>query len=177
MSRQYPDEIAGPYEAPPVTFEDRDGREIVVKRYAGGIEPLVEMYRTFNPEDRAQGIPPMNEPQIRDWLEKLLNKDFVNVVAWHEDTPIGHAMLVSDERNVSELAIFVIREYQNTGIGTGLIEALLGAGREDGIEYVWLTVERWNKPATVLYRKVGFVPTDDGSFELEMAARLTDEAE
>ena len=177
MSRQYPNEIAGPYEAPPVTFEDREGREIAVRRYNEGIEPLIEMYHKFNPEDRAQGIPPTDEPQIRNWLEKLLNEDFVNVVAWHDDMPIGHAMLVSDEQNASELAIFVLREYQDAGIGTGLIEALLGAGREDRIKYVWLTVERWNKPATALYRKVGFVPTDDGSFELEMAAKLTDETE
>jgi GNAT superfamily N-acetyltransferase len=177
MSREYPDEIAGPYELPPVTFEDRNGREIEVRRYDGGPDTLVEMYRAFDPEDRAQGIPPMDETQIRNWLEKLLDEEFVNLVAWHDGSPIGHAMLVPDDEGASELAIFVLREYQDAGIGTGLIEALLGAGRGDGIEHVWLTVERWNKPAIALYRKVGFVPTNDGSFELEMAAELIDKAE
>lgn len=172
MSREYPDEIVGPYEAPPFTFEDREGRQIEVNRYDGGVEPLLEMYRRFDPEDRAQGIPPTEEAQIRDWLENVLSDDCVNVVAWHQGDPIGHGMLVSDRQDASELAIFVLGEYQNAGIGTNLIEGLLGAGREDGIEFVWLTVERWNKPATALYRKVGFVRTEDGSFELEMAARL-----
>lgn len=172
MNREYPDEIAGPYEAPPFTFEDREGREIEVKRYDGGVDPLLEMYRRFDPEDRAQGIPPTEDAQIRDWLENVLADDCVNVVAWHQGGPIGHGMLVSDRHDASELAIFVLGEYQNAAIGTNLIEGLLGAGREDGIEHVWLTVERWNKPATALYRKVGFVPTEDGSFELEMAARL-----
>lgn len=173
MTREYPDKIAGPYDAPPKEFEDGTGRQIEIRRYDGGVDILVEMYLSFDPEDRAQGIPPTNEKNIRNWLEKLLADECVNVVAWHDDRPIGHAILVPDGSEASELAIFVLREYQNAGIGTKLIKRLLGAGREEEIEHVWLTVERWNKPATVLYRNVGFAPTDDGSFELEMAATLS----
>jgi GNAT superfamily N-acetyltransferase len=176
MTREYPDDVAGPYEAPPYEFEDREGRLIEVERHDAGIEPLIRMYCSFDPEDRAQGIPPTNEEQIRTWLETLVEADALNVVAWHGEDPIGHAMLVPDNDRSFELAIFVLKEYQNAGIGTGLIEGLLGAGRENGVERVWLSVERWNEPATALYRKVGFRPTDDGSFELEMSARLTPEA-
>jgi ribosomal protein S18 acetylase RimI-like enzyme len=177
MTREYPDEVAGPYDAPPYEFEDQDGRRIEIRRYEEGIEPLFEMYRKFNPEDRAQGIPPANEPQIRNWLEHLIDADCVNVVADHDDDPVGHAILVPDGEEAFELAIFVLREYQGAGIGTELIEGLLGAGREEGIDRVWLTVERWNTAATALYRKVGFVSTENGSFELEMAARLLDTEE
>jgi GNAT superfamily N-acetyltransferase len=172
MSREYPDEVAGPYDPPPREFEDQEGRRITIQRYDDGIETLVEMYREFNPEDRAQGIPPAKEPQIRAWLEGLLEEDCVNVIARDDGGPVGHAILVPDGESASELAIFVLREYQGAGIGTELIERLLGAGREEGIERVWLTVERWNSPAIALYRKVGFVSTDNGNFELEMAARL-----
>jgi ribosomal protein S18 acetylase RimI-like enzyme len=175
MSREYPDEVAGPYEAPPRTFEDRDGREIEIREYDGDPEPLVEMYLEFDPEDRAQGIPPTDENGIRKWLDTLLADECVNVVAYH-DGPVGHALLVPDRHDASELAIFVLRAYQNAGIGTQLIETLLGAGREDGLDKVWLTVERWNSPAIALYRKVGFEPCDDGGFELEMAARLDGDA-
>lgn len=174
MTREYPEEIAGPYDPPPREFEDQEGRRITVRRYDDGLETLVEMYREFNPEDRAQGIPPAKEPQIRTWLEELLSADCVNVVAWHEDRPTGHAILVPDGEGASELAIFVLREYQGAGIGTELLESLLGAGRKKGIGHVWLTVERWNSPAVALYQKVGFVSTENGNFELEMAARLTD---
>jgi len=177
MTREYPDETAGPYGAPPRSFTDREGREIEVIRYEEGVEPLLGMYEQFDPEDRAQGIPPTKTAQIRSWLQQVLVEDCINVVAWCDGEPIGHAMLVPDGGGASELAIFVLGPYQNAGIGTGLIEALLGAGREDGVEHVWLTVERWNSAATALYRKVGFVPTDDGSFELEMAARLVPEGE
>jgi ribosomal protein S18 acetylase RimI-like enzyme len=175
MSREYPDAVAGPYEAPPRTFADRKGRDVEIRRYGGEYEALVEMYLDFDPEDRAQGIPPTDEKGIRRWLDDLLVEEAVNVVAWHGDAPVGHAMLVPDRHGASELAIFVLREYQEAGIGTELIEGLLGAGSEDGLDRIWLTVERWNNPAIALYRKVGFEPSDDGGFELEMAARLADD--
>jgi len=174
MTREYPDEVAGPYEGPPRSFADRDGRDIEIRRYDDEFETLVEMYLQFDPEDRAQGIPPTAEKGIRKWLDNLLLDECVNVVAWHGDDAVGHATLVPDTEGASELAIFVLREYQEAGIGTQLIECLLGAGRESGIEQVWLTVERWNKAATALYRKVGFEPCDTSGFELEMAAKLAD---
>jgi RimJ/RimL family protein N-acetyltransferase len=172
MSRRYPDTVAGPYEAPPRRFTDREGRAIGVERYGGEYEALVEMYLGFDPKDRAQGIPPTAEPQIREWLDALLGEDCVNVVARHDGEPVGHALLVPDRHGAFELAIFVVQTYQEAGIGTQLVEALLGAGREDGVERVWLSVERWNAAAVALYRKVGFESGDDDGFELEMAAKL-----
>lgn len=184
MSRVYPDEVAGPYDPPPHAFEDSTGRAIEVRRYGANDAPrdeyeaLVEMYVAFDPEDRAQGIPPVGEETVRTWLDDILADDCLNVVAWHGDDAIGHATLVPDvgERSADiaayELAIFVLAEYQGAGIGTRLIKTLLGLGREEDIEHVWLTVERWNRPAVALYEKVGFEPSGDGSFELEMSARL-----
>jgi len=102
----------------------------------------------------------------------------VNVVAEHEDTPgtelVGHATLVPDGEEAYELAIFVLSRYQNAGIGTSLITGLLGAGQRQGVERVWLTVERWNNAAIALYKKVGFETSGTESFELEMALRLLD---
>lgn len=176
MSRTYPESVAGPFDPPPRTFRDREDRTIDVARYDGEFEALVEMYLRFDPEDRAQGIPPIGETAVRRWLEGLTDEDCVNVVAWHDDAPVGHAILVPDRHDASELAIFVVADYQNAGIGTALIKGLMGAGRQAGIARIWLTVERWNQAAVALYRKVGFEPTGDGGFELEMAARLTPDA-
>jgi GNAT superfamily N-acetyltransferase len=177
MSRVYPEEVAGPYDPPPRSFTDGTGRSIQIHEYGEGPvederEGLVGMYATFDPEDRAQGIPPSGEERIRTWLETILGPDCVNVVAWDGGTAVGHATLVPDGESAYELAIFVLSTYQNAGIGTYLIEALLGAGREAGIDRVWLTVERWNSPAVNLYRKVGFETAGTESFELEMGARL-----
>jgi len=170
-----PDEPAGPFPEPPTTIEDREGRSITVRRYDEALDrdALEAMYDAFDPADRAQGIPPTGERRIVDWLDSITGSETVNVVANHEDTVVGHATLVPDEpEGTAELAIFVLQDYQGAGIGTRLIETLLGAGLEAGIERVWLTVERWNDPAISLYEKVGFVPSDTESFEHEMAIRL-----
>ena len=172
----YPEAVAGPYEAPPRVFDDREGREIRVERYDGESEfgAVQAMYEAFDPADRAQGIPPVKSGAIENWLEAILAEECVNVLAWDGENVVGHATLVPDGDEAYELAIFVLSAYQDAGIGTSLIEALLGAGRESGIDRVWLTVERWNSPAVALYRKVGFEASDSGSFELEMTAALTE---
>jgi GNAT superfamily N-acetyltransferase len=172
--RTYPDEAAGEFEVPPVAFEDREGRDIEIRPYDGSEterEGLVEMYCAFDPADRAQGIPPSKEERVREWLSNILAGECLNVVAWHGDTAAGHATLVPDSDDC-ELAIFVLQAYQRAGIGKRLMHALLGYGRDEGVERVWLTVERWNRPAVGLYKEVGFETSDAESFEHEMTIRL-----
>ena len=172
MTREYPAEIAGPYDGPPQSLTDAEGRDIVVDR-AGteAFETLVAMYVDFDPGDRAQGIPPIGEEEIREWLDAVLAADSFNVVASHGDRAVGHATLVPDTDD-HELAIFVLQAYQEAGIGTRLIQGLLGHGRANGVETVWLTVERWNHAAVSLYEKIGFEASRAESFELEMRLRL-----
>jgi GNAT superfamily N-acetyltransferase len=172
--RTYPDEPPEAFEAPPLSFTDKEGREIAVRPYDGSDaerEALVEMYAAFDPADRAQGIPPSSEDRIRTWLSNILADDCLNVVAWDGDDAAGHATLVPD-RDAYELAIFVLQAYQRSGIGTRLMHGLLGHGQAAGVEKVWLTVERWNHPAVNLYQSTGFETSDAESFELEMTIRL-----
>jgi len=175
--RPYPAETAGPFPEPPQTFEDREEREISIRVYRRGaddepddFETLVEMYSTFDPADRAQGIPPSSDQRIRDWVRTL--EEGLNLVAWHDDRIAGHATLVPDGGESWELAIFVHQDYQRAGIGTTLIRTLLGYGASQAIEKVWLTVERWNRTAVNLYHEVGFETCNAQSFDIEMALRL-----
>ncbi|MFB6310862.1 MAG: N-acetyltransferase family protein [Salinirussus sp.] len=173
MSIEYPAEASGPFPAPPRSIDDAAGREIHLRQAeSADRESLVEMYRAFDPADRAQGIPPCRESDIREWLASITERDTRAVVALHESRPVGHGMLVADSEGGYELALFVLQAYQGAGIGTALLETLLGLGAETGVERVWLTVERWNDPAIAVYEKVGFERTDDSGFELEMAMRL-----
>lgn len=173
MTPEFPDEPVDGFPTPPRTFTDAEGRDIVIERVDdSATDALWEMYLDFHPEDRAQGVPPSREDAIREWLENVVAEDCLNVVAYHGDNAVGHAMLVPDTTGAYELAIFVLREYQGALIGTELVRSLLGWGQEEGITRVWLSVERWNDPAVRLYEKVGFETTDSASFELEMAIRL-----
>ncbi len=173
MTLRYPDEPLDDLPAPPVTFTDGDGRSIEIKQATDEcIEPLVEMYLKFDSQDRAQGIPPSGEEPIRKWLNIVTEDKSLNVIAWDGDEAVGHAMLVADDDGSYELAIFVIQSHQNAGIGTELLRTALGEGQSQGINRVWLSVERWNKPAIAVYEKIGFERMDDTSFERQMTVRL-----
>jgi GNAT superfamily N-acetyltransferase len=175
MTPEFPDEPVDGFPTPPREFTDAEDRDIVAKRVdSSAIADLQAMYQDFNPEDRAQGVPPVREDAIAEWLESVVADDCFNVVAYHGDDAVGHAMLVPDTTGAFELAIFVLREYQGALIGTELVRSLLGWGQEEDITRVWLSVERWNDPAVRLYEKVGFETTDSASFELEMAIRLAE---
>jgi ribosomal protein S18 acetylase RimI-like enzyme len=173
MTRDYPDEPADEFPRPPRTVTDREDRDVeLVSADAADRESVLEMYLSFDPADRAQGIPPAREEAIDDWLDTILSEDTLNVVAVHQGSVVGHATLVPDRHDEHELAIFVLQSFQGAGIGTHLVETLLGLGQTRGLEKVWLTVERWNDPAVALYKKVGFETTSAESFEIEMSIRL-----
>lgn len=172
MSVEYPDEPIDDFPTPPRTITDKNGRGIELRRADDDTEALVEMYIDFAPEDRAQGIPPTHESDIRDWLDAVMTDEHLNVIAWHGEDAVGHVMLVGDDEGAYELAIFVLQPYQGAKIGTGLVETALGGAAEEGIERVWLSVERWNKPAVRLYEKIGFESWDNERFERMMSLRL-----
>jgi GNAT superfamily N-acetyltransferase len=177
---RYPDDVAGPFPEPPRRFEDREGRRIEIRSSDGGDEEraaLSAMYEAFDPADRAQGLPPSRPSQLDDWLDRILADECYNVIAWDDEDAVGHATLVPEGEpdEPYELAIFVHQPYQGAGIGTHLMQALLGHGAESGVNRVWLTVERWNRAAVALYHKIGFETADAENFELEMAIRLAGE--
>ncbi|MFB6132904.1 MAG: N-acetyltransferase family protein [Halanaeroarchaeum sp.] len=172
--RPYPDTPSGPFPKPPVEVTDREDRDVTIRAYeSGDHEKLVSMYVDFDPADRAQSIPPIGEERVRKWVDHLLGPESLNVVAVCESDVVGHATLVEDDDEGYELAIFVHQDFQGAGIGTKLLKTVLGYGEANGVEKVWLTVERWNRAAVGLYEKVGFEKTEDESFELEMAIRLS----
>ncbi|NGM67593.1 GNAT family N-acetyltransferase [Natronolimnobius sp. AArcel1] len=155
---------------PPTRITDQADRSISIDTHADDPEPLVAMYERFDEESRAQGLPPRQEPRIRDWVSLLL-EDGYNVVARHGDDVVGHAALVPHD-DTSELAIFVHPDYQSAGIGTHLIRGLLGHGQSRGLTHVWLSVARTNRIAMNLYRSAGFETTLRERGEYEMARSI-----
>ncbi len=164
---------------PPLCHRPDHRHRFLVNRIGDDImEELVEMYLEFAPEDRAQGIPPGREPAIRRWLDGMLSGINLAARAAEQDgspnSVRGHVLLVRAEDEVWELGIFVLRAVQGLGLGTSLLTALLGLCQQKDIRKIWLTVERWNKPAINLYRKVGFQTLNSQQMELEMALVLDD---
>lgn len=160
------------FHRPPVSFVDDDDRRITIDVTDDAtVDDLVSMYTDFAAKDRSQGLPPRTEGRTREWVTGLLD-DGVNLLARHEERVVGHAVLLPFDE-MAELAIFVHQAYQQAGIGSTLIRALLGEGEATGIDHIWLSVGRTNTVAVTLYRSVGFEKTVNG-MELEMELELSD---
>ena len=55
------------------------------------------------------------------------------------------------------LAITVLRDYWGRGVGSALMERMIGFARESGAELLTLEVRTDNERAKALYRKFGFI--------------------
>jgi len=159
------------FQPPPRSFVDTHERDIeITTATPTDGDALVDMYAAYTDADRAQGIPPRERRDIRDWIDILLD-DGINLAAWHGDRAVGHAALLPHD-DTAELVIFVHPDYHHAGIGSRLIRALLGAGQRAGLSHVWLSVQRDNHVAMNLYRSVGFETTERDRSEHEMELDL-----
>lgn len=171
FERESTAEATGSVPVPPTDVVDGAGRRIEFRTAStADLDALDGMYESFGHADRAQGIPPVTAQRRTQWLETLLSEG-PDVVAWHRETPVGHASLVPMEDGSAELAIFVAPEYQQVGIGSSLLAVTLAHGRACDVDRVWLTVRRENRVAMSLYHSAGFETVEAGS-EMEMVRDL-----
>lgn len=133
---------------------------------------LARMYDQFSRMAVSQGLPPPKEEIRHKWIEGLL-AGAKNFVALDGDEVVGHSALIPDmERKDGEYIIFVSEAYRNRGVGTELTAIAVKKARELGLDLIWLTVESFNFRAIKLYRKTGFIFTDQGERERTMVLRL-----
>ena len=133
---------------------------------------LLKMYDQFSRMGGSQGLPPPKKEIRHQWVERLLAQA-MNFAAIHGGEIVGHSALILDmEKNDGEYIIFVSEAFRNRGVGTELTAIALKKARELGLDLIWLTVESFNFRAIKLYRKTGFVFTDQGERERTMVLRL-----
>lgn len=56
--------------------------------------------------------------------------------------------------------LYVLPEYRGAGIGTELMDTVIGIGKEEGCKKMRWQVSRWNKKAIEFYRRKGAVIDD-----------------
>jgi RimJ/RimL family protein N-acetyltransferase len=157
----------------PIVFKDNLGREIRIRAYEKKYrEDMIKMYENYNPEDRSLGLPPVGRKAIESWITYLEEKGF-SIVAEHEGKIVGHLAIVEDENNpgVVDLAIYLARKYQNQGIGTQMVRAIIDFAKKKGYKKITLVTDRLNWRAIRVYRKCGF-QTTLASYELYMELPL-----
>jgi ribosomal protein S18 acetylase RimI-like enzyme len=156
---------------PVPTVEDDRGREVQFLPYQErDFDALVRLYRVFDPNQRSQGVPPVGEQDIREWLGQVL--DGPSVLAWDGGQVVGHVLFLPDDEGEHELAIFVHQEYQRAGIGSALLETGLEYARGQGVTTVWVSVARGNRAAQRLCRGAGFRFDEPSGLTFRMSRRL-----
>lgn len=143
-------------------------------------------------------IPEGVEPPGRSIIEKpelaVYYKNFGSGPADHcvvadddsEEKPEGNdskivgaawARIMNDYGHVDDetpsLAISVLSEYRGKGIGTKLLDSLLGQMKEHGYTRVSLSVQKENR-AVHLYERAGFKTIDENSSEYILVRDLTE---
>jgi GNAT superfamily N-acetyltransferase len=144
-----------PRATPPFQFVDRERRRITLRQYRPTARrSLVDLYESFEPVERTQGLPPADRAEIDAWLDEIL--DSPSVVAVHEGAVVGHAPLVADGSGDHELGLFVGEAYRGAGVPAELLGASLAHARQSGVSAVWLTVPRTAHGRRRLFRRAGF---------------------
>ena len=90
------------------------------------------------------------------YKRELVKSNAITLVAFANDTVVGllNAHFVLDECSLNRIA--VSPEHRRNGIADRLIDALVGACRVRGAQFILLDVRRSNEAAQRLYAKHGF---------------------
>ena len=133
---------------------------------------LVEMYETFQPKGRYQGLPPAKTDACASWLHHIFSIG-ENFLALRNDRMIGHAALLPDQTiRDGEYLVFVHQLHRRLGIGTQLTRSAMDHARALGLIDIWLTVDADNFIAIRLYRNFGFRFCDKTCFHSERKMML-----
>lgn len=96
---------------------------------------------------------------VRQLRERVARDDIdmtASQVALLAGEPVGMGMLALRGQRAWIGGVGVLPSHRGHGIGRGVMEALLGAGRDGGAQHVQLEVIRQNTAARALYDSLGF---------------------
>ncbi|MBQ4370630.1 MAG: GNAT family N-acetyltransferase [Oscillospiraceae bacterium] len=107
----------------------------------------------------AEGLP-ITPKQEREYLQKTLDSEkSIMLGAWKDGEMIADASLNGFSKRMAhraELGISVLKAQWGKGVGSALMERLIGFAKEKGIEILHLEVRSDNERAIGLYEKFGF---------------------
>ena len=120
----------------------------------------------------------INQPELQVYIKDFgKNKDDLCLVAQVEDKIVGAVWvrIMNDyghiDNETPSLAISLLKEYRNFGIGTELMKQMLMKLKYQGYKQTSLSVQKINY-AVRMYRKVGFKIVEENDDEYIMICKL-----
>jgi GNAT superfamily N-acetyltransferase len=157
----------------------RDGSRIRIRQgHRSDRELLLRGFERLSPESRYRRflapISQLSDEMVR-YLTEIDHHDHEAMIAVDERTGegIGVARYVRDRkrRDMAEVAVTVIDEWQGRGVGTVLLEVICGRAREEEITTFTALILATNQEMLDVFRGVGPVRIVDqgtGTVEIEM---------
>lgn len=128
---------------------------------------VLQLLRQINDETNVVMIPELDQLTVADEegsLGEIVNRsDCLVLLAVLGDLPVGIVTInpVNDNANAGELGVAVLKQYWSEGIGTMLVsEAIYWFQEFSSLDHLVLDVFADNERAIALYRKLGFVQTN-----------------
>lgn len=128
---------------------------------------VLSLLQQINKETNVVMIPELGKLTIADEetnLKEIVDRsDCCVLLAMLNQVPIGIVTVnpVNDQANAGELGVAVLRDYWSQGIGTMLVdEAIYWYQQFSSLNHLVLDVFAENERAITLYRKLGFVQTN-----------------
>jgi RimJ/RimL family protein N-acetyltransferase len=137
----------------------KNGRRLRLELYRPeDKEALVSMYASMSSDAVRWGMPPYDRARIERWTSNLANN--VILVARLEERIVGHLQMsmfpYERRKGVAELFIYLHQDFQNLGLGTGMMRKAIAIAKARGFHRIGLTVVADNQRAIKVYEKVGF---------------------
>ena len=157
----------------------RDGSRVRLRQgHSSDKELLLRGFERLSPESRYRrflaAMPELSEERVR-YLTEIDHHDHEAIAAVDEQTGdgIGVARYIRDphRRDVAEVAVTVIDDWQGKGVGTRLLEVLGARARAEGITSFTALMLATNRGMMEVLEALGpvrIVDRDVGTVEIEM---------
>ncbi|TET34618.1 MAG: GNAT family N-acetyltransferase [Planctomycetota bacterium] len=142
----------------------KDGRGIIIRdgKAADGVG-IVNIYRTVGAEKIHITLEdyPFHEYTESRFIKALLKSGSYLAVAEHEKRIVGYCRLerhlAPKREHTAEIAMAILKDYRNIGIGTALTKAGIEWAKTTDLHKLHLSVFATNTAAIALYKKLAFV--------------------
>lgn len=140
-------------------IELKGGKSVIISEFKDeDFEGLVETYQDMS--DDALRLQRSRDSYDRNNLRKLCREENLVLIADFENRIVGHCMLDvkhrSTKKGIAYLIINILQDFQGKGLGTEMLDEIIGLAEKDDLHRIESEVVAENKASIHLHEKMRF---------------------